>query len=155
MACWVRKRQPEPGKTRAVRVSCRASVGSASVIRNNVLSTLSFPRSRSNLGTVAMFIIGESGFDQRRSSQRLRGMQCSLGSDASSSQSELAAHASPRSMWCRYAHGEWCLHNYIRPPPSPPGSRHRPLKNLRSPTMHWRCRASNLPDTGCPARGRA
>ena len=44
-------------------------------------------------------------------------------------------HASPRSMWCRYAHGEWCLHNYIRPPPRTPGNRHRPLKNLRSPQV--------------------
>ena len=49
----------------------------------------------------------------------------------------------PRSMWCRYAHGEWCLHNYIRPPPRTPGSRHRPLKNLRSPRcarIAWRRR---------------
>jgi hypothetical protein len=40
--------------------------GSASVARNNLFVTLSFPRSRSNLETVGMFILGESGFDQTR-----------------------------------------------------------------------------------------
>ena len=40
-------------------------------------------------------------------------------------------HASARSMWCRYAHGEWCLHNYIRSPACPPRSGHRPLKTKK------------------------
>src|SRR4029077_14478657 len=60
------KLQPKPGKTTPARVSCRASLGSASVGRKNLFVALSFPRSRSNLGTVGMFIIRESGVDQKR-----------------------------------------------------------------------------------------
>ena len=40
-------------------------------------------------------------------------------------------------------YGQWSLHNYIRPPPRPPGSGHRPLKT-KKPDHATHSRASKF-----------